>query len=97
MVDGGHPEWTPDDDETTEWGPEVSSYAIDDGVRLLLIDPTFPPAPVASCPFRGVVVVLTSRGMGATPPSWSIGSGRRSGAAARRPGQIPFAASLHRG
>lgn len=55
-----HPEWTPDDDETTEWGPEVSSYAIDDGVRLLLIDPTFPPAPVAElAQYRGVVVVLT--------------------------------------
>ena len=26
-----HPEWTEDDAATEEWGPEVSSYAIDDG------------------------------------------------------------------
>jgi glyoxylase-like metal-dependent hydrolase (beta-lactamase superfamily II) len=30
-----HPEWT--DDEP--WGPDVSSYAIDDGTQLLLFDP----------------------------------------------------------
>ena len=42
-----HPEWTPEDAATQEWGPEVSSYAIDDGGRLLLIDPTTPPSPVA--------------------------------------------------
>jgi glyoxylase-like metal-dependent hydrolase (beta-lactamase superfamily II) len=30
-----HPEWTPDD----HWPQEVSSYAIDDGERLLLLDP----------------------------------------------------------
>ena len=41
-----HPEWTPEDSATEDWGPEVSSYAIDDGQRLLLIDPVFPPSPV---------------------------------------------------
>ena len=30
-----HPDWTPDE----RWPREVSSYAIDDGARLLLIDP----------------------------------------------------------
>ena len=30
-----HPDWTPDE----RWPREVSSYAIDDGSRLLLIDP----------------------------------------------------------
>jgi glyoxylase-like metal-dependent hydrolase (beta-lactamase superfamily II) len=40
-----HPEWT-EEDEGSEWGPEVSSYAVDDGERLLLIDPTAPPQPI---------------------------------------------------
>jgi glyoxylase-like metal-dependent hydrolase (beta-lactamase superfamily II) len=31
-----HPDWTP---AAGGWGPEVSSYAIDDGGRLLLFDP----------------------------------------------------------
>jgi glyoxylase-like metal-dependent hydrolase (beta-lactamase superfamily II) len=31
-----HPDWTP---AAGGWGPEVSSYAIDDGERLLLFDP----------------------------------------------------------
>ena len=30
-----HPEWT----SSEPWGPEVSSYAIDDGERMLLFDP----------------------------------------------------------
>ena len=30
-----HPDWTPDE----RWPQEVSSYAIDDGARLLLFDP----------------------------------------------------------
>ena len=55
-----HPEWTPEDAETEDWGPEVSSYAIDDGRRLLLIDPVFPPSPVAELAAeRETVVVLT--------------------------------------
>ena len=42
-----HPEWTAEDDAAgRDWGPEVSSYAVDDGERLLLIDPTTPPAPI---------------------------------------------------
>ena len=55
-----HPEWTADDAATEDWGPEVSSYAIDDGGRLLLIDPTDPPAPVDDLAAnRDVVIVLT--------------------------------------
>lgn len=41
-----HPEWAPEDAATEDWGPEVSSYAIDAGTRLLLIDPTVPPEQV---------------------------------------------------
>ena len=55
-----HPEWAPEDAATEDWGPEVSSYAIDDGTRLLLIDPTAPPEPVADLAAgREVVIVLT--------------------------------------
>ena len=36
---GAAPEWN----ERQEWGPVVSSYAIDDGERLLLLDPLAPP------------------------------------------------------
>lgn len=42
-----HPEWTVEDDAAgRDCGPEVSSYAVDDGERLLLIDPTRPLAPI---------------------------------------------------
>ncbi len=55
-----HPEWTPEDVATEDWGPEVSSYAIDDGTRLLLIDPTAPPEQVEDmADGREVVIVLT--------------------------------------
>ena len=55
-----HPEWSPEDADTEDWGPEVSSYAIDDGARLLLIDPTAPPEPVAELAAgREVAIVLT--------------------------------------
>jgi len=55
-----HPEWTPEDAATEDWGPEVSSYAIDDGERLLLIDPTDPPSPVRELAAeRETVIVLT--------------------------------------
>ncbi len=55
-----HPEWTPEDAATEDWGPEVSSYAIDDGERLLLIDPTDPPSPVHELAAeRETVIVLT--------------------------------------
>jgi glyoxylase-like metal-dependent hydrolase (beta-lactamase superfamily II) len=37
-----HPEWN----ERQWWGPEVSSYAIDDGARLVLLDPLTPPAAI---------------------------------------------------
>jgi glyoxylase-like metal-dependent hydrolase (beta-lactamase superfamily II) len=55
-----HPDWVPEDAATEDWGPEVSSYAIDDGTRLLLIDPTAPPEPIADLAAgREVMVVLT--------------------------------------
>jgi glyoxylase-like metal-dependent hydrolase (beta-lactamase superfamily II) len=55
-----HPDWTEEDAATEGWGPEVSSYALDDGERLLLIDPTMPPGPVdALAGSRDVVIVLT--------------------------------------
>src|SRR4029450_2504805 len=37
-----HPEWN----ERQWWGPLVSSYAIDDGTRLVLFDPLAPPAEI---------------------------------------------------
>jgi glyoxylase-like metal-dependent hydrolase (beta-lactamase superfamily II) len=56
-----HPEWTVEDDAADrDWGPEVSSYAIDDGTRLLLIDPTTPPEPILDLASdRTPVIVLT--------------------------------------
>ena len=55
-----HPEWTPEDAATEDWGPEVSSYAIGDGERLLLIDPTTPPSPVDEIAAeRETAIVLT--------------------------------------
>jgi glyoxylase-like metal-dependent hydrolase (beta-lactamase superfamily II) len=59
--EGAHPEWTPEHDAAgLDWGPEVSSYAIDDGERLLLIDPTAPPSPVDELAAdREAVIVLT--------------------------------------
>lgn len=35
-----HPAWKPGED----WGAQVSSFAVDDGERLLLLDPLAPPA-----------------------------------------------------
>ena len=57
-----HPEWTAEDDEAGHgWGPEVSSYAIDDGERLLLFDPTTPPAAILDLAAkREPVIVLTN-------------------------------------
>lgn len=55
-----HPEWTAEDAATEDWGPEVSSYAIADGDRLLLFDPTAPPNEVAELAAgRETVIVLT--------------------------------------
>ncbi len=57
-----HPEWTASDDAAGgDWGPEVSSYAFDDGERLLLVDPTTPPAPILELATgRETVIVLTN-------------------------------------
>jgi glyoxylase-like metal-dependent hydrolase (beta-lactamase superfamily II) len=57
-----HPEWTAEDDAAgRDWGPEVSSYAIDLGEQLLLIDPTMPPTPIADLASeRQTVIVLTN-------------------------------------
>jgi glyoxylase-like metal-dependent hydrolase (beta-lactamase superfamily II) len=57
--EASHPEWTPANTEA--WGPEVSSYAIDDGERLLLIDPLALPNEINELAARrDPVVVLTS-------------------------------------
>jgi hypothetical protein len=52
-----HPDWTPD-----EWWPQqVSSYAIDDGARLLLFDPLAVPSEILELAAdREPVVVLTA-------------------------------------
>lgn len=57
-----HPDWTAEDDAAgRDWGPEVSSYAVDDGQRLLLIDPTTPPGPILDLASgRETVIVLTN-------------------------------------
>jgi glyoxylase-like metal-dependent hydrolase (beta-lactamase superfamily II) len=56
-----HPEWSDEDDPAVHgFGPEVTSYAIDDGERLLLFDPTDPPRSVAELASRREpVIVLT--------------------------------------
>jgi glyoxylase-like metal-dependent hydrolase (beta-lactamase superfamily II) len=54
--EASHPDWKPEGD----WGPVVSSYAIDDGERLLLLDPLAPPSLVDQlAPERDTAVVLT--------------------------------------
>ena len=51
-----HPEWEPG----ARWGPEVSSYATDDGKRLLFFDPIAPPDElVALAADRATAIVLT--------------------------------------
>ena len=37
-----HPDWT----SSEPWGPEVSSYAIDDGEHVLLFDPLAVPSEI---------------------------------------------------
>ncbi len=61
-----HPEWTPKQGWTPEqegssgWGPDVSSYAIDDGGRLLLFDPLALPGEIeARAADRETAIVLT--------------------------------------
>src|SRR6186997_147601 len=54
--EASHPDWKPGAD----WGPLVSSYAIDDGERLLLFDPLAPPSLVDELAAgRQPAVVLT--------------------------------------
>jgi hypothetical protein len=51
-----HPEW-----DDSDWPQVVSSYAIDDGERVLLFDPIAPPDELAArAEERELVVVLTS-------------------------------------
>ena len=51
-----HPDWN----ERQWWGPLVSSYAIDDGARLLLFDPLAPPAEIERlAEERETAIVLT--------------------------------------
>lgn len=51
-----HPEWN----ERQWWGPLVSSYAIDDGTRLVLFDPLAPPAEIDKlAEEREIAIVLT--------------------------------------
>src|ERR687887_2031369 len=52
-----HPDWTPGE----RWPQEVSSYAIDDGARLLLFDPlAVPDALLALAREREPAIVLTA-------------------------------------
>jgi hypothetical protein len=52
-----HPDWSPDE----RWPQEVSSYAIDDGARLLLFDPlSVPDELLERAADREPVVVLTA-------------------------------------
>jgi len=55
--EASHPAWKPGEN----WGPVVSSYAIDDGERLLLFDPLAPPSLIDELAAgREPVVVLTT-------------------------------------
>jgi glyoxylase-like metal-dependent hydrolase (beta-lactamase superfamily II) len=52
-----HPDWTP---AAGGWGPEVTSYAVEDGERLLLIDPLALPVELeARAAERETAIVLT--------------------------------------
>ena len=52
-----HPDWKPEAD----WAQAVSSYAIDDGDRLLLFDPLAPPSEIDDlAAVRETAIVLTS-------------------------------------
>ena len=68
-----HPDWTPDE----PWPQEVSSYAIDDGTRVLLFDPLAVPREILELAAdRGVTLCGFVRGGSAnvyTEP-WRIGS-----------------------
>ena len=52
-----HPEWS----ESEPWDRNVSSYAIDDGERLLLFDPIAPPSEIEELAAdREAAIVLTA-------------------------------------
>jgi glyoxylase-like metal-dependent hydrolase (beta-lactamase superfamily II) len=52
-----HPDWTSEE----PWGPEVASYAIDDGERLLLFDPLGVPDEILDrAADRDTAIVLTA-------------------------------------
>jgi glyoxylase-like metal-dependent hydrolase (beta-lactamase superfamily II) len=52
-----HAQWR----SSEPWGPEVSSYAIDDGERLLLFDPIAPPSEIVKLAAdRDTAIVLTN-------------------------------------
>ena len=52
-----HPGWR----DTEPWDPNVSSYAIDDGERLLLFDPIEPPPEIIELAGqRETAIVLTA-------------------------------------
>jgi glyoxylase-like metal-dependent hydrolase (beta-lactamase superfamily II) len=52
-----HPEWS---EQSGGWGPDVSSYAVDDGERLLLFDPLALPGEIeVLARGRETVIVLT--------------------------------------
>jgi glyoxylase-like metal-dependent hydrolase (beta-lactamase superfamily II) len=55
-----HPDWTPENGGPQGWAQEVSSYALDDGEWLVLIDPVAPPSLVEELAAgRRPVVLLT--------------------------------------
>ncbi len=55
-----HPSWKPTDGGPEGWAQYVSSYAIDDGERLLLLDPLTLPSPVEELAAeRETAIVLT--------------------------------------
>jgi glyoxylase-like metal-dependent hydrolase (beta-lactamase superfamily II) len=55
-----HPGWSEDDGGPDGWGPEVVSYAIDTGERLLLVDPLGMPAQAEELASgRETAIVLT--------------------------------------
>jgi glyoxylase-like metal-dependent hydrolase (beta-lactamase superfamily II) len=55
-----HPSWSEDDGGPDGWGPEVASYAIEAGDRLLLVDPLAVPAEAQELTAgRETTIVLT--------------------------------------
>jgi hypothetical protein len=60
-----HPNWTPEQGGPDGWGPEVWSYAWEDGDRLLLFDPLAPPD---GLPAKERIVVLTCGWHGRSAP-----------------------------